>query len=114
MSRKYIQMVLGNPRQRKDSATENHPRKRQYPECFVVNYVLPVIVPIFQVKDGHGLPPSKWVAILRKRKTSRDVPNRSWPHGSHIRDRLYFVAAVEVVGRILRCDRGSTPRQRNY
>jgi hypothetical protein len=54
-----VGVVLGNRSQRKNSATENHGRKHQYPKCFVVNYVLPVVIALlrFEMLDGHGLPP---------------------------------------------------------
>ena len=57
MSRKCIRVVLGNRKQCKNATTENYGGEREYPECFVVNYVLPFMVPLVQMMDGHDLPP---------------------------------------------------------
>jgi hypothetical protein len=66
-----VGVVLGNRSQRKNPATQNRGLKHQYPKCFVVNYVLPVVIALllFEMLDGHGLPPfkrSKGMPLFRR------------------------------------------------
>ena len=53
-SRESVRIALRNRKQRKKPTAENHRRKGKYPQCLEVDYVLPVIVPVVQISDGHG------------------------------------------------------------